>query len=199
MEGVGIISRIPMNNPKVSLLPRLVGNPSDGHQRILLSATVHQSPSIQIDVHTSHFSLFPPAQIKASHAISSSLSPSSSSIFEVFGGDLNAEPKEEAIRYLEKNGGWEDLMKKINLTKNTFPTDKPHKRIDYFFGRKNSTKSMRKVKVSNGGYLGELDEKIKESSNIPLNLHFTSDHIGIWVELEIDSKNNNPQDDKIEL
>jgi len=181
-----------MNSPKISLLPRLVGNPSDGHQRIPLSAIVHLSPSIQSDVHTSLFSLFPPAQIKPSHAISSSSSLSSSFIFEVFGGDFNAEPKEEVIRYLDKNGGWEYLMKKISLTKNTFPTDKPYKRIDYLFGRKNSTKSMRKVEISNGGYLGELDEKIKESSNFPLNLHFTSDDIGICVELEIDCKNINP-------
>eukprot|EP01032_Pedospumella_encystans_P014181 gene14181-16306_t len=121
-EGVMVLSKFPIVDYQVVLLPRQMDDKSDDHQRVILNVKVSVpethvtsqpgacsaadvSEPVTIDVMTSHFSLNERARNQGVRTLVQEITRTNNpkykhSPVQVLMGDFNAEPDEVAIQYL---------------------------------------------------------------------------------------------------
>eukprot|EP00053_Salpingoeca_punica_P019477 m.197313 g.197313 ORF g.197313 m.197313 type:complete len:625 (+) comp17661_c0_seq8:503-2377(+) len=156
-EGLAIVSKHPIVQSSYILLPRVLSNPGDVHQRICLQATVAHPRMGNINIFVTHLSLDETARDLSVVKINEWMQRFSQPQFLM--GDLNAEPPTPAMRFLngqhellgqraiglfdvwlrlhpEPRTLYEDEMedRDAGLTFNTLDSDLV-KRIDYIFAR----------------------------------------------------------------
>ncbi|OWF46666.1 uncharacterized protein LOC110455435 isoform X2 [Mizuhopecten yessoensis] len=156
-EGVAIFSRFPIMSVNHLLLFRNRSNSADTHQRVCLHAVISHPTGTQINILNTHLSLSHEAREKAVLAIWKYVKQLQGPV--IFMGDLNAEPEEQALKFLrgevslenQQTTGFVDVWSETHgqdtpgLTYNTLKQDLS-KRIDYIFMKK--SKHMQIVEVT---------------------------------------------------
>lgn len=206
-EGLGIISKYPLDVDalQILLLPRMLTDQSDDHSRIVLRSLVQVSENIRIDTMTSHWSLSAASREAAVKMVHETLGESGGNYFQVFAGDLNAEPTELAIKNMQEAhlgnnafvDAWSSLHSDYRLgTGFTFPACRPVKRIDYIFARNSSGDAslcgyMKRVKIigTRAREEIELNLPIELAPEVGMldeeSLLWASDHFGLLLTLEL--------------
>eukprot|EP00039_Didymoeca_costata_P030444 m.29604 g.29604 ORF g.29604 m.29604 type:complete len:573 (-) comp8118_c0_seq3:106-1824(-) len=166
-EGPAIISKYPIISSDYIILSRDVLDERDIHQRICLHVCVDVPNWGPVDVFTVHLSLLEKARDQSVLEIWDVISNKSVSkgVTQILMGDLNAEPQENAMRFLsgeiELEGAKTDFIdawlalhpepeprsNDTNVKKDmlTFPSDDPTKRIDFIFIRGKGSKNIKKT------------------------------------------------------
>lgn len=103
-EGVAVLTRHPVSAVRHFLLPRDVGDPLDGHQRICLHVQVHAPGVGAVDVLVTHLGLSTAARERAVRAIWDYAAANCTGAATVLAGDMNAEPHERSMRFLRVRG-----------------------------------------------------------------------------------------------
>uniref|UniRef100_A0A0B7A5J5 Endonuclease/exonuclease/phosphatase domain-containing protein n=1 Tax=Arion vulgaris TaxID=1028688 RepID=A0A0B7A5J5_9EUPU len=150
-EGLAIFSKYPIIHHDYLLLFRNQSNSADLNQRICQHAVILIPSFGKVHVFNTHLSLSHEAREVAVKQILQYMSCYDGRLV-VFLGDLNAEPKETAVRMLSDNTGlldtWEHLYPSSDGFTFSCIEDKLSKRIDYIFMKKITDKvSLLKVKV----------------------------------------------------
>jgi endonuclease/exonuclease/phosphatase family metal-dependent hydrolase len=125
-EGLAVLSRYPILDSKIYLLPRNLRDQRDDHQRGLLSVAVSlpfmfesNSTSLVVEVFNTHLGLSPRAREESVRFIRRIMldrrnhfcrddeetgkeSWNCQNYLQIFGGDLNAEPQESAIAMIKQ-------------------------------------------------------------------------------------------------
>lgn len=152
-EGIAILSRYPIIQTSFILLPRDLSSKDDEHSRILLSVIIMKD-GVKVKVSSSHFALSESARDKAVRYMKhmSESDDDDDTMIHIFGGDLNAEPTEPAMLYLQSPAyhsryPFQDTflitpIKQRQVMESawkengySFPACNPSKRIDYIFIR----------------------------------------------------------------
>jgi endonuclease/exonuclease/phosphatase family metal-dependent hydrolase len=205
-EGVAILSKFPLDvfSVEVILLPRLLSESSDDHSRIVLRSLIKVGPpdhnDIKIDAFTSHFSLSSVSRLRAVEFLGEN-SKSNSGHIQIFGGDLNAEPHEEAIRLLESysfRDAWKETHSNDANDNNglTFPACRPVKRIDFIFLRNASTAASVVVVPQSSAVIGNASKEEQVAGRSielapevgmldQVSPLWASDHFGLEVVVDV--------------
>jgi endonuclease/exonuclease/phosphatase family metal-dependent hydrolase len=203
-EGVAILSKYEIVDIDTLLLPRNFGDSSDNHQRGVLCAKVKINNTTYIDFMTTHFSLSHESRIASSKAIRQyskirenkhKINNNENLYFQIFGGDLNAEPHEESLDLLTKRDDDYELIDTWSYKNHhdqgyTFPTDEPIKRIDFIL-LKNMT-GHNNISIVNSRLVGnEPTEETKYLIRPKIGMLdryspiYASDHLGLYTDFII--------------
>lgn len=104
-EGVAVLSRHPVSAVRHFLLPREVGDPTDGHQRICLHVALRVPGVGAVDVLVTHLGLSAAARERAVRVISDYAAANCTGAATILTGDMNAEPHERSMRFLRVREG----------------------------------------------------------------------------------------------
>jgi len=160
-EGVALLVR---HDARVHDPLALTLDPSDRfegtNQRLVLAATIDH-PEGPVDVFCTHLSLSRRARTRTAAeliAFVRDVQQKTSSIAAVLVGDLNADPREEAVELIESQ--WTDAWRAARGRKlgGTWPAIMPFRRLDYVFVRGDAVRvdHCRRVPYSGSDHLGLL-------------------------------------------
>jgi endonuclease/exonuclease/phosphatase family metal-dependent hydrolase len=148
--GQGILSRYPISDIRNERLTLFVKN-GPAETRALISVLVTMPGNRKLKFASAHFALDAPSRMLQSEETIKYLQTNEMPV--IFTGDLNAEPSTKEVVNLDQFFASTDPA---NL--NTFPVDKPIKKIDYIFVSKSFLRKTTRFKVFNGN---------KDSDHLP--------------------------------
>lgn len=202
-EGPAIFSKFPIVETDFLLLSRDPNDPNDAHQRLCLHALIDVPHYGLVDIYVTHLSLSERSREQTMVEIWNYMRQGKGET-QVLLGDLNAEPQSRGIEFLRGDAellghktdlkdAWLEKHKEAHprspdlvdrLTRFTFPSDNPVKRIDFVLYRG-------KVRVKTCEIIGQAptEDTLSFPTDVGM-LHgqspvYASDHRGVVAEFQL--------------
>lgn len=139
--GLAVLSRFPLNNARSTELsePSGVLHIGTGERRVAQRIELSLD-NMTVILYNTHFPLQAPARVQAARRLWAQVAQEEA-VLVVVGGDFNAAPGEDPIRFLQGNlaldstrGALVDAWSTAGVGEaDTYPAHAPHARIDYIF------------------------------------------------------------------